>query len=346
MSDSGFWTKFLQRFCVVFLIQLIIKAFDTSFEVSPDITFRGIVFTVFFCVLWMGIWYLAGWVNRRLKSKGLLVKFGVNLLLAFSSGYISNKAYELGDVYLFGNEAMWEGVGELNPELTFGLSIFYMLIYAISETVDRERKIKEEQLRVKELEKRNIQARFLALKQQIEPHFLFNSLSVLSELVYIDQDLASDFIVKLSKILRYVIERNEESLAPMRGEMDITLDYFFLLKARFKDALILNNNITGEDLEDAYLPPVSIQMLVENAVKHNKLTDKKPIVIEIRRENNDIIVSNNINKRKIQGGSIKKGLRNLTKRYRMMSDRAPVIEDDGANFTVYLPVLSKKKSLP
>ncbi|MCG8477084.1 MAG: histidine kinase [Cytophagales bacterium] len=333
---------FIKRLTVVFLIQLMIKLFDHSFEVLSGITLRGFVVSFYFTSFWLAVWYLAEAVNRKLREENMALRTAVNVCLAFIAGFLTNKGYELIDIFGFGYDRIWEEIGFFNPELTVGTAFIYLLIFASSEVVEKEVRIRKELLRIKELEKQSIQAQYAALKRQIEPHFLFNSLSVLSGLVYTDPDVASDFIVKLSKILRYIIERNASALVPLKDELQVVSDYLFLLKTRFKEAVNFSIRINADSIEHLYLPSTSLQTLLENAVKHNKLGKKMPLSIEMRQQDDFLVVKNNLNKKKSSVHSFGKGLSNLKQRYELITDREMIIEESESEFAVFLPVLTVK----
>ena len=132
-----------------------------------------------------------------------------------------------------------------------------------------------------ELEKDNILAQYKALKAQIEPHFLFNSLSVLSSLVYENADIAAVFIVKMSKTLKYIIEKNEFHLVKLSEELQFLDAYFFLIKTRLGNGVFLENKFESTFTENTFIPPVTLQLLVENAVNHNKYNPDVPLKITV-----------------------------------------------------------------
>ena len=189
-----------------------------------------------------------------------------------------------------------------------------------------------------ELKRENLQAKYEALKNQVNPHFLFNSLNTLSGVVEQKPELATDFIKKLSNIYRYVLEQNDKELVSINDELKFVEDYIFLSKMRFGKGLIFNSQITKD--QNFHVAPLGIQMLVENAIKHNIISDDMPLKIEMVIEDGFLIVRNNLqNKKTINSGIEPLGLLTLKKRYAYLSD-APVevIESDG-KFIVKLPVI-------
>jgi LytS/YehU family sensor histidine kinase len=193
------------------------------------------------------------------------------------------------------------------------------------------------------LEKDNTLAQYLNLKSQIEPHFLFNSLSVLSSLIYSDKELASEFVLKLSRILRFVIEKNSFLLVPLNEEMTFIENYIFLIKTRFDDEVVFNSSIDEKKISSCYVPPASIQTLVENAIKHNKFSKESPLQIEVYNSSNRITVSNNVNLRNHGETSTGKGLDNLKARYSHFTSNLVEITQTEDSFTVSIPLLTKKE---
>jgi multisubunit Na+/H+ antiporter MnhB subunit len=189
-----------------------------------------------------------------------------------------------------------------------------------------------------QLKRENLLAKYEALKNQVNPHFLFNNLNTLSGMVEQKSELATDFIKKLSDIYRYVLEQNDKELVSINDELKFVEDYIFLSKMRFGEGLIFNSQITND--QNLQVIPIGLQILVENAIKHNIISDDMPLKIEMEIEDSFIIVKNNLQKKKsINSGKEPLGLENLKKRYAYLSG-APVevIESDG-KFIVKLPII-------
>ncbi len=178
---------------------------------------------------------------------------------------------------------------------------------------------------------------FQSLKNQVNPHFLFNSLNALSSLVYEDQDKAVEFIRKLSQVYRYVLEKKDEEVVPIEDEIAFLENFIFLQKIRFGENLHfeINGNVKG------YLPPLALQMLVENAIKHNVISENHPLEIKVDFKEDFCIISNSI-KAKLSKDSTGIGLNNLKERYQYLSDKQVVIKNDGKSFMVELPILHLK----
>jgi len=191
---------------------------------------------------------------------------------------------------------------------------------------------REQQLRVE-----NLKYKYQNLKSQVNPHFLFNSLNTLSEIVYEDSKKADSYIQTLSKIYRYILENEEIDLVWLDKEIEFVKQYFNIQKVRDNDKVSLEI-----DLKDAgkfKIVPVSLQILVENALKHNSRSEKMPLKIRIDRSNDYIVISNNIQRKNILENSSKTGLLNLRERVRLIINKDLIIEDDNNLFIVKIPVI-------
>ena len=189
-----------------------------------------------------------------------------------------------------------------------------------------------------ELKRENLLAKYEALKNQVNPHFLFNSLNTLSGVVEQKPELATDFIKKLSDIYRYVLEQSDKELVSVYDEMKFVEDYIFLSKMRFGEALLFNSGLPANT--SIQTVPLGIQMLVENAIKHNIITDDIPLRIDISAEDGFIIVKNNLQKKNtIIAKKEPLGLENLKHRYEYLSDSSMVVIESDKEFTVKLPVI-------
>ncbi|MBC8986852.1 histidine kinase [Pedobacter sp. N36a] len=188
-------------------------------------------------------------------------------------------------------------------------------------------------------EKENAMLQLSKLKEKVNPHFLFNSLSSLNALIAEDTELAKSFVVKLSRVYRYVLESYPSGLAPVAEELRFMKEYFFLLKIRFGDALAPLDIDIEERLFEGEIPFMSLQTLIENAVKHNILSKEKPLKITISSERNTILVSNNLQLRTDVKDSGKQGLNYLQSTYSYFGNQGFNYGIEQEYFKCYLPVL-------
>ena len=180
---------------------------------------------------------------------------------------------------------------------------------------------------------------FQSLKNQVNPHFLFNSLNALSSLVYDDQEKAVEFIRRLSHVYRYVLDKKDEELVPIEDELSFMENFIFLQKIRFGDNL--KTTVTNK-VDGGYLPPLALQILIENAIKHNVVSEKDPLTIDVTLEDEVCTVVNSI-KEKLAKDSTGIGLSNLKARYQYLSNKQVKVENNGQLFSVELPILTMEK---
>lgn len=198
---------------------------------------------------------------------------------------------------------------------------------------------------VLKLQKENLQSQFEVLKQQVNPHFLFNSLNVLTSLIKADPDLAETFTEKLSKVYRYVLENKEKDLVSLSTEMDFLNAYLFLINIRFSGKIIVEIDIDSKYAEYRVLP-IAVQMLIENAIKHNTYSKTNPLLINIYTdENGNLIVCNNLKARETIMASTGVGLENITRRYALITDHTPVFAKTETHFIARLPLLKADKHI-
>ena len=184
-------------------------------------------------------------------------------------------------------------------------------------------------------------AKFESLKNQIDPHFLFNSLNVLSSLIEENQDSAQRFTTSLSKIYRYVLEQRDKELVSVEEELAFAKTYMNLLKMRFENSITYELP-TDFDNAEARVVPLSLQLLLENTIKHNVVSEKKPLHIKIYVENNYLIIENNLQKKEVLQDRKGVGLQNIVNRYALISERKVLIEENNEFFKVKIPILTKQ----
>ena len=190
-----------------------------------------------------------------------------------------------------------------------------------------------------QLKKENLQSQLEGLKGQVNPHFLFNSLNSLSSLISENPAKAEKFLDEMSKVYRYLLRTNEDGLTTLDTELQFIHSYFHLLKTRYGDGLELELKIDDRSL-GYLLPPLTLQMLVENAVKHNMILRDSPLRIMILTTNsNRLVVSNNLQRKDRMVYSTKVGLNNIHNKYRLMKQEEIMIRDDGKEFAVAVPLI-------
>jgi LytS/YehU family sensor histidine kinase len=226
---------------------------------------------------------------------------------------------------------------------------FHLLIYTSVNTVIlilqyliiiREKNVAIEMENAR-LRMKNVEAANLQLKQQIHPHFLFNSLSTLKSLIRADADKAEEYLMRLSGLLRFTLATDAQNTITVAEELRLTNDYLDMQQIRFGDALRFAIDVPNEVMQQGTVPAFSIQLLAENAIKHNALTLSSPLTICIRYEQGYIWVRNNLQPKMDMEPSTGMGLSNLNERYRMISGDAVEAECSDKGFVVKIKVLDE-----
>ena len=198
--------------------------------------------------------------------------------------------------------------------------------------------LKDSLLEVEKYKSESANAQLQNLKNQLNPHFLFNNLSVLTSLVYKNQDKAAVFINELAKVYRYVLDTKNAELVPLQEELDFINHYIYLQKIRFEDSILFEIKIE-KSLKSAYLLPMCLQMLVENTIQHNETSQANPLKVLIYTQNNSLIIENPILPRSNVADSTKIGLKNIEQRYSFFTDEKVIVANNGGIFKVILPLI-------
>jgi two-component system, LytTR family, sensor kinase len=221
--------------------------------------------------------------------------------------------------------------------LAFGFRV-NLFLHCINAIVFYMNKLKKAQLEAEQLKKISVEAQFEALRNQINPHFMFNCFNVLSTLVYKDADMSAKFIVQISNVYRYLLHSQERKVVPLQEELSFMESYLYLLQIRYGENLIVEKDISS-NVEEFYIAPASLQMLIENAIKHNVISKSHPLKIRLYSHSNSIVVSNSLQEKMVKEESTKRGLNNIQSRYRLLSDVLVKIEKTALEFRVELPLL-------
>lgn len=211
---------------------------------------------------------------------------------------------------------------------------------------ERTKQLTEANTQLLKLQKENLQSQFEVLKQQVNPHFLFNSLNVLTSLIKVDPNLAESFTERLSKVYRYVLENKEKDLVNLCIELEFLNAYLFLLEIRFMKKLFIKIKI-DKSFYDYQILPIAIQLIIENAIKHNTFSKAQPLKIEIFvDEQLRLNIVNNLNERETKFVSTGVGLENINRRYALVSDQKPEFLKTSEHFIAKLPLLKSEKIEP
>jgi len=206
---------------------------------------------------------------------------------------------------------------------------------------ERTKELTKANTQLLKLQKENLQSQFDVLKQQVNPHFLFNSLNVLTSLIRLEPELAEKFTEHLAKVYRYVLENKDNELVNLSTEISFLDAYIFLINIRFMDKVVVNIRIP-DDKRNFRIIPLAMQLLIENAIKHNSMSKKSPLVIDIFIDGNNLLnVVNNLQEREAHMTSTGVGLKNIQNRYRLLNNTAPVFEKTDTHFRALIPLVSE-----
>ncbi|MBN2487127.1 MAG: histidine kinase [Bacteroidales bacterium] len=312
------------------------KDFFVSFKRYIDGILYGFSIGLTF---WLGNWAI-GWLSgTRLNWKKNPRRANTISLLSFLVyGIIASITIPFLFHGVFHNR--WNGLFNtviVNGFINLSLDIIFVSIYYTKYLV----KYYEKSLVNEEVFKReSLLAKYEALKNQVNPHFLFNSLNTLSGVVENDPAKAVGFIKKLSDIYRYVLEQRDKEVVMLNDEMKFVSDYLHLAKIRYGNGLTIKNTIGSTTF---LVAPLGLQMLVENAIKHNIIGDDMPLTIELSVENGFIIIKNNLQRKHPGFDTSSLGLENLKNRYQYITEKPVEIIESLNSFIVKLPVIENNK---
>ena len=327
--------------CTVFLIGTLLGG-GFHFESARELFTRFGFYQLYTFVLGFSNMFFFNYLESRSWEDDQRVQ-------RIATGILGSIAISMAGLFLlrlitsvfFGGENLESFLkGERMANYVFGLSItitvvlIFHLIYFYNQY--QRRKVQESQIVA-----RTESARFESLKNQLDPHFLFNSLNVLTSLIGENPAQAEMFTTKLSKVYRYVLEQKGKDLVPLEEELRFARSYMELLQMRFEEALEFSVPDTVSDPE-LKVVPLSLQLLLENAVKHNVITISAPLNIRIYEEQGSLVVENSLNPKATLEKSTKVGLQNIRQRYELLTDRQIQIEKKERAFRVVLPLLTQK----
>ncbi len=294
---------------------------------------------LFFIITSLTIWLGCNWVHYKLRPlyaplRGLLAKVAT---VCFISGLYSACIGLVSSLLWmsYSNETFnWTSIYKFIA-LCMAAVIVFTLVYEIL-FLTKEREIDTKI--VDQLDRERSQAELQALANELDPHFIFNSLNTLNHLIINNPRQAHLFNNKLAQVYKYFLLNKNRELIPLREEIEFIEDYFYLLQIRHDGKLQLSTDLNAEQ-EETMLPPCAVQVLIENAIKHNEFTDQNPLQISISMNGNYIRVSNNSKPKLYAVNSTGIGLKNLSSRYRLIGRKDIEIEKSKDQFSVKLPII-------
>lgn len=335
--------KIIRVIVLVFLGLVLISAFISfifsgkqifqSFAHFLDHTIYGIIVGVAF---WLGNAAIGHIVSRKVNWAKNIERANLISLLSFIFYGI---AVSILVPYFF-HKYVYNSSGEdlrrsvvFNSFINLSVDIIVISIY-YSYYMVKHLKVSIES--EKNLKRENLLAKYEALKNQVNPHFLFNSLNTLTGVVEQDPKKAVEYISKLSNTYRYVLEQRDKELIPISDELKFVDDFIFLAKLRHGDGLQFQEVISSKD---KFVIPLGLQILIENSIKHNVIEDDRPLTIKLYEAGGYVVVENNLQKKSTIAKQEQIGLDNLTNRYQYLTEKPVIIEESDASFIVKIPII-------
>jgi hypothetical protein len=337
---------------ICFKISMIFTVIFSAF-LGDDLNFRNVALTFLLsCFYSFGLGFGNGYINILLDRKwdwleqtNLRVYYGIVATLLYTIPVVLGINYF---IFIFIRKMPLDQFFNQNMIWTH---LFYIILSLAVSTFMQARSfmVKWKQASKFEITQQKIiagtaNAKFESLKNQIDPHFLFNSLNVLSSLIEENPDNAQRFTTSLSKIYRYVLEQKDKELVSVEDELSFAKTYMNLLKMRFENSLFyeLPDTVTNPD---AKVVPLSLQLLLENTVKHNVVSEQKPLHIRIFVDGDCLAIQNDFQKKEVLQDRQGVGLQNIVNRYAIITNRKVLIEQNEQTFTVKIPILTKQISV-
>ena len=330
---------------ITFFIGTVIFVFFT-----PVQTFRNYLVTMVISALYsftiaVGNGLVNDYLNKRYswvedtKKRtilGVISTVIVNVILVFICNYINFILFQKQNV----SEFFSGNMGFFNW-FTINVALFISAILHAKGFVEAWKSSTKQEVVQQKLIAKSANAQFESLKNQLDPHFLFNSLNVLSSLIDENPGQAQRFTASMSKIYRYVLEQKDKELVTVEEEINFAKTYCDLLKTRFEDSVSFDFNVNEKDLK-SYVVPLSLQLILENCIKHNFATSSKPLHIKIYSENGNLFIENNLQQREQVKESAGIGLANIVQRYSLLTKQNVFIEKSATFFRVKIPILTQK----
>lgn len=304
------------------------KLFD-SFSTPGDIIINSSITLLFSVFIWYyNIYSLPKFSSQRTSKN----PFNGKLLLSVLLGIV------MMVILVIAHQELFE-VSKMDAPIMFELRglLINLIVYMFLHLLFQNYQTQQLGVELERTKSVNLGAQYELLKQQVNPHFLFNSLNTLKSMVDINDPMSSDFILKLSDFYRFTLESRKMDLIPLREELQILDSYVYLLKARFEDGFVLLNEVDPKQYDSA-VPPFTLQLLIENCIKHNIVSLDKPLVIKLYSEEDFLVVENQI---QLKRGALSTGvgLDNINQRFQHLIRKEIEIDKNETIFKVKIPMI-------
>jgi two-component system, LytTR family, sensor kinase len=345
-SKIGFddrWVRLIMIPVTAFLIPIVF--FGIRIGRTPEYDWRMFVTTfITTLVIWTGCRYIMIGVRNRYPQfpgfkKRLFIQALLMLLFSFivtnTLGYFLHGFCGLGEAANYPGRNLTDIIINSNNASLFCT----LMVGAIYESKYLIKKLQESFEEKEMLKRESLHAQLNALKTQVNPHFLFNNLNTLVSLIPEDPKQATAFVQQLAKVYRHILEVKDEKSIPLQDELDVLRAYAFLLKTRFGNNLSIDISVPEEKLKNNIVP-LSLQLLMENAIKHNIVSAERPLKIDLYAVNGSLVVRNNLQKKKQLSESTGIGLDNIRNRYKLLGDKQVMVSESDTSFSVSIPLIA------
>jgi sensor histidine kinase YesM len=314
------------------LLLSLVLAFDLPSEYYLAITWLVVIILLFVVgnqFIWKAMDRYFGW--SKFMSLRFFLQLVVNIVYLL---FLINTSYFVLKDLLTADPPTTQQIYSMNligviialPLISINFGLYFLRAWRSSE-------IKSERLK-----KENMKTQLEALKNHLDPHFLFNNLNILAALIDKDKEKSKAFLEKFAEVYRFLLQNKGDELVELSNELQFLDAYIYLIRSRFQDNVIFEKNLKC-DQDACFIPPLTIQMLIENGIKHNIISDEKPLTFKIYLAGDYLVVENNVQPKNIQSFSHKTGLKNIRARYAHFTDQAVTIEKDASMFRVKVPLI-------
>jgi hypothetical protein len=325
-----YFTLFVMNILLTVFRYFIVQGESGSFHVAVSVASL---------VGFWGLWEFVLFIGTSLeKSLPIILHPNSRIIIQVVATFLLATLYGVtlfhSSIYFF-DVHFPPSLQEIGYLLYFLLSVVLNLIYFGTHYFFHWKK---ELVNLANMQREQAMVKYDALRNQLNPHFLFNALTSLNSLIFDNQQLASDFLQQLSKVYRYVLQHKEKQTVSLSTELDFVDSYTFLLKTRFGSGIEVNSNL-NEQAKEKHIVPATLQILIENAVKHNIISSANPLIISITECDSYLLLKNNVNKKAQVETSNKQGLENLKSLYRYLIDKPIDIVETNEIFTIKIPLI-------
>lgn len=306
--------------------QLAQHSFNLLEAIVNAVLTAGFAIVMWYVNLFVFAWYRKKSPQKQISTRRLFITFTIGIIIMFGLAWLQQLILahiNFGPVML-----MIEVRGLL----------INLICYTVLHLLQQNYENRHMTIELEQVKNDNLVAQYELLKQQVNPHFLFNSLNTLKSMVESGEKQAVEFIIKLSNFYRYTLDSRKLDLIKVSEEMEIVESFLYLQKARFGSGFIFEHRLDSDALA-SFVPPFALQLLIENCLKHNVILEEHPLHIVLYNQENQLVLENPIRLKTGQSHSLGVGLENIRLRYKHLTERQVMIMDDTQTFKIKLPII-------